>query len=366
MAVDLRTIRSWCCVAVLLLCAHGAAGQDAVKLSEIWIEPVTVIEVRDGNVRYQTEQGVVLSRPVSELQGLRLSRYPQLGEAFKALEQGEDAEAAKLLEQVDKRTGEGWVGWYAKKQRIAALIRSDEVEQAVGVYVDLVVSEATAVFIDKPPVDALAQADASVRLSSLKLLNTAIQTVDADRAEHLQKLIDAAGNPPEALDTTEQTSTPENVPSLPVGSVPALSASVSPGSAVNLYRQGRFEQALATVDEALSQPGRTAAELYLKGMCQLAIAEKQQNEAGYKSAGLSFMRVVTYYPRSAVVGPAWLETAWVHHRIGRTDLAKQLIERARPLIHSEEDPAAFARLNALATELNEASPTTHGQTEESP
>jgi tetratricopeptide (TPR) repeat protein len=331
----------------VLLCAAGiASAQDAVKLSGFWIEPVTVRGIVDGQVQYLTQAGLSLSRPFSSLEGLRLRRYPALGRAQDAADQGDDKSAATLFGQVVEQAKEPWVKAYARMQRVKVLARLGEAETALGEYVDMVVSGADLVFVAEPPVDAVASADAAVRLRVAPLAKAGMETVAPERATLLQRLIDAAGSPPPdvASTATVQPSNEQNA-RLP------LSASAPAGSIVNLYRAGQYDRALNAANEALTQPGRTAAELYLKGMAQLALAEQTKDQDAYKSAGLSFMRVVTYFPRSAVAGPAWLEAGYVHQLIGRGDIAARLYERARPLIHPEEDPAYYQRLSRLSAEL---------------
>lgn len=341
----------WALALLVGLCLVGSAvAQDAVKLSGAWIEPVTVESIHNGQIHYQNEYGTPIARSVHVLEGIRLGRYPTLGEAQEAIDRGDDRAAEDLLKQVSERAHEPWLLAYVGAQRVQALARADEPEQAVGVYVDMVVSGVDLVFLAEPPVDVLARADAVVRLRVISLLETAKRTVDDDRATLLQELIDATGKPsPELIQAGDAT------PRDGEDKGPRLTSSVPPGSIVNLYRNGRYPQALLAADEALTQPGRTASELYLKGMAQLALAELDSDTDGYKSAGLSFMRVVTYYPRSAVSGPAWLEAGYVHHKIGRTDIADKLYRRAQPLIHEDEDPAYFARMNELMTGLDMAS-----------
>ena len=336
---------------LVVLCLSGSAvAQDALLLSGIWIEPVTVDSIQNGQVHYQNEYGTPITRPVHVLEGLRLGRYPAMGEAQDAIDRGDDRSAEVWLKQVGEQAHEPWLLAYTGAQRVQALARLDEPEQAVGVYVDMVVSGTDMTFLVEPPVDVLAGADAAVRLRVAKLLETAKVAVDADRGALLQELIDATGKPsPELIGAVATT------PAVGAGSGPRLTSSVPPGSIVNLYRKGRYPQALLAADEALTQPGRTASELYLKGMAQLALAEQGSDPDGYKSAGLSFMRVVTYYPRSAVAGPAWLEAGYVHQKIERTDLAAKLYRRAQPLIHEDEDPAYFMRMNELMTGLDKAS-----------
>lgn len=333
-------------LAVLLCAAVSAAAQDAVKLSGFWIEPVTVAGIRGGQVHYTTRTGLELTRPFEALEGLRLGRYPALGQAYDLIERGDDRAALAHLERVVAGPAEPWVKAYAGMLRVKVLSRLEDGETAAGEYTDMVVSDVELVFVAEPPVDAVARADAAVRLRVSALAKAAKGAVAPERAALLQQLIDAAGTPPDV-----DTSAAADVATPHAGKGPALSASAPPGSIVNLYRNGEYVRALRAADEALSQPGKTSAELYLKGMAELALAEQGSDPAGYRSAGLDFMRVVTYFPRSAVAGPAWLEAGYVHQVIGRPDIAARLYARARPLIHVDEDPVYHARLMKLTAEL---------------
>lgn len=334
---------------VLLCFVSAVAAQDAVKLSGFWIEPVTVLLIQDGHVRYETTQGAVLSRPISQLEGLRLQRYPTLGEAQDAIENGDDRNAAVLYKQTSDLAHEQWVRFYAGAQRVAALARLDEAEVAVAEYVDLMMAGADLACLAEPPVDALARADAEVRQRAIKLIMTVRDAVDEQQADLLQSLLEAAGQPTNVVTMAQD---PNDRNGNAGGLV--LSSSVPPGTIVNLFNHNRYQEALLAADEALAQPGRAAAELYLKGMAQLALAELESDARGYKSAGLSFMRVVTYYPRSAVSGPAWLEAGYVHEKIGRTDIAARLYRRAHAFIHEDEDPETYLRLLDLINRTDDA------------
>lgn len=334
-------------LAVLLCATVSAAAQDAVKLSGFWIEPVVVKGMADGQVRYMTSAGLLLSRPMEALEGLRLQNYPLLNQAQDALDRGDDREAASLFNQVYGQAKEDWLRGYTGMQRVAALARLDQAGEAAGVYVDMVVSDTPLMFLRDSLSPAIARADAEVRLQVLDLVKAAGDTVSPQRRALLQKLSEAAGKPSRLL-AGGGDATISAVP----GAGLTLSASSPPGTIVTLFSTGQYDQALLAADEALTQPGRTSAELYLRGMAQLALAERASDPAGYRTAGLDFMRVVTYFPRSAVTGPAWLEAGYVHQQIGRPDLAAALYERARPLIHEDEDPLYHARLMKLILELD--------------
>jgi tetratricopeptide (TPR) repeat protein len=318
-----------------------------VKLSGFWIKPVEVKGMSDSQVRYVTSAGLLLTRPMETLEGLRLQQYPLLSKAQDALDRGDDEQAQSLLNQVYAQAKEDWLRDYVRMLRVAALARLDRAGEAAGVYIDMVVSDTPLMFLQDSLSPAVARADAEVRLQVIDLIKAAEQAVSPQRQGFLLKLSEAAGEPARALVASEGAT----VKAIPRNGL-ALSSSTPPGTIANLFSSGQYQQALLAADEALTQPGKTSAELYLKGMAQLALAEQTSDPAGYKSAGLSFMRVVTYFLRSAVAGPAWLEAGYVHQRIGRPDIAARLYQRARPLITEGEDPVYYARLMKLTNELD--------------
>ncbi len=352
--MNMRHSRTTTCVMLVVLLwlpTMVSAQADAVKLSGMWIEPVTVVSIRNGLIEYETDQGVRISRSLDLLEGLKLERYPVLSSAQEALDRGDDKTAAIMLKQVIEQAHEDWLEHYAASQLVGALERLDKAEAAVQVYIEQMMDNADLVYLLDPPVDGLARADAAERLRAIELINAVKGSLDEQRAGLLQKLLDAAGQPEAVVaPATTGEETPAGTADEQSGF--PISTSAPPGSIVNFYRMGQLDRALIAVDEALSQPGRTSSELYLKGMIQLTIAEQTNDADGYKSAGLSFMRVVTYFPRSAVAGPAWLEAGYVHEKIGRPDIALKLYRRAQPLIDEKEDPACYRRLTKLLAGLD--------------
>ena len=71
----------------------------------------------------------------------------------------------------------------------------------------------------------------------------------------------------------------------------------------------------------------------------------------YKTAGISFLRVVIYYPRSTTWrGPSWMEAGYVHQKIGRHDIANRLFDTASNDIDATEEPALAKRLEQLQSQ----------------
>ena len=346
---------SWLlCLVVCCLAVSSVKAQDAVKLTGFWIQPVRVISITGGEVQYQTETGATLSRPIEELQGLRLERYPALGTAFQALLDQDQAEAAKRFRDVYDNAKEPWVRGYVGQELIGVYSNLGNAGAATAVYVDLVTSGAEPAFTNNPPTEAVSLALPEEKKQLLALLEAARIAAGPQRGKLIEPLIDAARLPVDATGGNAST-TSNTQPTTTNGKAPAvvLSASVPPGPVANLIKSGRYDEAIAAADRAMGRPGRTASLLYLKGLARLGIAERDQDPRAYKSAGLEFMRVRVYFPRSGVLGPATLETGYVHQKIGRPDIAKRLYEACRPMIHPQEDPACYQRLAELTRALDE-------------
>ena len=116
-----------------------------------------------------------------------------------------------------------------------------------------------------------------------------------------------------------------------------------------LLRGKRYDDALARLTPMLETT--TANDLFIclyeRGLAQLFLGIKTNNENMIKDAGISFMSVVIYNPRSNLVGACLMETALVHQRIGRDDLATSLYEKAALIIDPQQEPDLTRRLGQL-------------------
>lgn len=122
-------------------------------------------------------------------------------------------------------------------------------------------------------------------------------------------------------------------------------------------RAGEFQEAIDVAETQFERSdGQLSLRLYQHGMGHLGLAEETGDEDHYKSAGLSFMRVLTYFSRSRFAPYAELELGYIHARIGRDDIARRLLSRVRPAIDREQDPQYHERLMTLIDELPEDLP----------
>lgn len=360
-------------LAALALAVVAAAVQaDSVKLSGFWIDDVTVQTITDGRIVYVSPTGGQVEKPLGDLQGLKLTNLPQLEQAEKALEAGQTAQAIKLLQDARKRSRQDWANQLLSKRIVEAQTAGGLVGDALQGYLELSRSATDPWFVPAPPLEAFAKASDPQKAKAREVATNALARADEAQKAVLQQVLDAAGPAPAPA---AASATPKPAPARPAATQPATPSAPAPAatpaaptpsaapaaakaSAVPLPRQitdgpiadplraGRFEEALAAADRELQTPGEMSAKLFLRGVAQLALAEKSGDEAMYKNAGLSFMRVAVHFPKSTHLGPALLEAGYVHLKIGRPDIAAKLFERARVLI-DEDDPAYFERMNKV-------------------
>ena len=325
-------------VALVCLVATPAIA-DAVKLSGLWLEGVTVQGIDDGLLLYSTATGVEREVPLAEVEGIKLSRFPALGEAMDAIDAGDDRAAIKALATVVKDGQPPWVGMYAGSVLVAVADRSGVAEQAVGAYVGLVRQDADKQgMLPEPPVVSVRGSSDAVKR---KIAEALAGSGDDPR---LRPLIDAmaTGAPDAPVAAVEPADKPAAI---------LLPADIGSGPVVDLLEAGDFDRAVAAADAALQQSGSLSKNLYLKGMGHLGKAEQTGDRRDYLDAGLAMMRVVIYFPLSQQVGPALVEAGYVHEKLDRPDIARELYDTAAIKLDDEEDPDYYQRYTRLNAKL---------------
>ncbi len=383
-------------MAVLGFIGSVTIGQaaDAVKLGGFWIENVRIMEITPDAILYASGTGQEVSRPLLELEGIKMSAYPALGQADDLLSQMQDGadntkvmrQAVKALNAVRATAKERWLAHWVG-------LRAMQLEQQLGdnvaaarSFLQLAQTDADLAYLKQPPVNAYQSANADERRQiidlyrgSLGRLSGAAKVVVGQVVTLLEK-IDAQSPPP-----TSPTDSPTASPSTPASpasqetapatGTPKAAASTNvlaplvnaanagqPEAAVllpvgtpsndpvaKLLREGKFDQARDMLNKTLNGSGaRMSMRLYQLGVAQLAKAEDTKNESDYMDAGLSFARVLIYFPdTTAWVGPSMAELAYIHQKIGQPAKAADLYDNAINSLDEEEDPAYFARVQQL-------------------
>lgn len=335
---------------LLAMAPHAATG-DAVRLSGFWIDQVVIQTIEDGKLAYTTAAGVQVTKPLAEIEGLRLTAYPEIEQAQTAIEAADPAAAPPLLRDAMRRSRQEWATRYMQRLLAEALIAAGDPEAAV-VIADLVRVDADPYFTPPPPTDLVASASEPAKARVREAI-ASLAAPPPRHAETVEALLAAAGpaSDPAAAPAT-QPRPARSAPTALQGSPVLLPRWAEDGDpTVQMLRRGEFREAIAMADRqmATNDPNASYARpLYYKGLAQLALADRSADPALYKDAGLNFMRVVTFYdPKLAAVPPAMIEAAYVHQKIGRPDIAQRLLENARALLDEEADPPYHQRLMTL-------------------
>lgn len=324
---------------VLYLLLSVPASADAVKLSGLWLDGVTVQGVDEGQLLFSTATGVEREAPLADVEGIKLLNFPMFGEAMDAIEAGQDKAAIKPLADVAKNGQPPWVQMYANRVLVGVADRAGNPQRAVRAYLDLLGAGADKQqMLPEPPVTSVRGASDEVKQEIAQTLNK------AGSDSRLQPLIDASAVAPAGAPAAPAPAAPE--PAAKPAAI-LLPADVGESAVVDLLVAGEFDQAIAAADSALQQSGSISKNLYLKGMGHLGKAETTGDRRDYLDAGLALMRVVIYFPQSRQVGPALVEAGYVHEKIDRPDIARELYDTAAIKLDDEEDPVYYERYTRL-------------------
>jgi hypothetical protein len=334
----------------IILAAMLAAGAgfttdawaDALKIDGVWIDRITVVRIDDTTITY-TVRGSETSDPVSKIQGLRLDSYTDLGDAQKALEEGKPADAVRLLRRmIATNPRQVWARQYAERVLVQALDANNAPTEAVLTYLKLARERAPSAYLTTPPIASLARASDVVKKDIRDRLTAAMPQLRGEAKTGAEQML--AVLTPQAAPVATEGGVDANVPQqAPV--VPLATTGVVKGipkdlplnvEGVKLYREGKLDEALKWVDnQLLTAQTNFSFFFFLRGLILFELAEKSNNETMFKDAGVSFMKSAIYFPRDSYAGPAYLETARVHVKLGKFKEARKLYAKAEQRIADE-------------------------------
>lgn len=349
----------------------GVALADAIKVKDFWYNDVSVSGFKDGKVTYINASGTEVKKPLKDIKGFKIESLPQVESAEEAYE---DRDYKRAYTAFKSMKGRARLKWQQQWVNFRIMRSADSVglpNEAIEAYLMLMSLKADAYFLSNPPVNSIDRLSAAQKKLALQRLTSALRSAPKTGRgrkglEQLKQDIDlvkvdaaTTQNPPNGTTTVDPVNP---IPGLPprkksVILVPREMDKADDDRVAALLRKGAFAEAKV---EALKLLGKTdidssSKRLYQLGMADLHMAEKAtgtDKEKLYKNAGLSFMRVVIYYPRSTSwVGPALIEAGYVHQKIGRKDLAKKLYNEADNFLDPDEEPELAERRTKLVTAL---------------
>lgn len=341
-------------VALTVLGLTFAVGADEIQIGPYWYKDLAVQTVKGGKLIHVNAAGTQIVTELQRVGGIKLDAYPNVGKAESAMSRKDDRTALKLLEQLNRKTLPLWLGHWVRYRLMQVRGRLGDPMGSVGAFMELVQKEADPFYFAQPPVAVLDAADTQLLqellqrlvLAKRKSRGAASDAVDAMSSAVKVCIEQTKSAPLPGATPAEPTSRAVGTTSLPIELLAELD---DDDPVTRLLSRGQFQAAFDQVDLLLNRSSDALAHrLYQRGMAQLALADRTGDPERYKSAGLDFMRVIIYRPRSVkVVGAALMEAGYVHQKIGRVDLARKLFDRAKLYIEEGDQSELARRLMAL-------------------
>lgn len=357
----------------------STATADEIQTNNLWIPNATIQNITGGEIIYITNLGSEVSIPMTRVQAIKVPAYPDLWEAQQAIDAKKDSEALPLLLKLQGLARQDWLKNHAAWMAVHVMDRLGRTTQAVEGYLALAREKPDDFYMQRPPLSSLAAASDVQKKDLAQRLKQAAGDFDgvtrAAILEMIKRLAVAAdpaapGQPGQTPDKPADGATPASPVTPGTGIVDAndkvtnttgvvfstylVAADRDPVSPLLL--QGKWQEAVDKCNELLAgRETRMSMRLYQLGIAQLQLAEKTGREDDYKDAGLSLSRSVIYFPSSSIAGPGLVELGYIHTKIGRTDLALKLWDKARLQVDETQDPDVFSRLEKLIAQATSSS-----------
>jgi|GEM_PF-6994783 len=357
-------LREWCLwsqrllVAVLLLSfaalSHGQA--DAIKVAGNWVQPVQVLTFEKGQAIFVAPSGVESRLSLEEIEAMTLSTRPELAKAEVALAEGNESRAVAQFMQAMTRTSRSWIKAWIGHRLQKPLIRLGRGEQAINAYAAMIHPDVPLIWLQSGPLEAgLSMTPEQMQRSLGKLDRTALRLKNDQRGaviDFRHRLANgeaAEGGGSMTLGEAEWANQ----------SVVPLPSPVQINRGVQLLAAGEFDQAQTWFQKELSEnPGSSAAhgqKLFLLGVIEQVLAEKNGDADGYRRASLRYMRLVVHFGDHALVPFALVQAAECHLAFGHTDGAQQLYNAvmAKGGIGEATEPKFYAKQVSIQAALEQ-------------
>lgn len=301
---------------------------------------------------------------LAEIDGLDMNEYPDLAKADALLRERKTKEALQAFQKVRGQTkqDQGWLKLWLDAQMIPLLDAQGRGKEAAEAYIALIDADAPQGFYERAPFNSVAALPDEEKAKFKPQFEARLEkaTPRSKLYYALQDLVTRAEPGAEPVTPTPDGDNPDQL-----GSVTPMPGFLLTGDVDPITRQlarGSYEAALERVKGEMatsSATGTTTLRLYQRGLARLYLAEKEEDPQSekaqklYKDAGLDLMTVAVYFENTRYAGPAVLEAALTQMRIGRPDLAKQLLDEAEAAIDPDDDPLK-KRLAKLQEELSNA------------
>ncbi len=312
---------------------------DAITRKGITYKPVTIADIKDGEVIYNT-LGQERKLKVEEVDAIEVDTLPDLAKADDLASKEKWSSAANLYRAAGRKAKKPWQENWAQRKLVISLDRAGSYESALKEYAKLLQKDdsefAVEVFPKNLPQD----------LSKLKDLKKDAEDLkgrihNAKAKTYFDKLIAALAS----VDTENAKPTSDRRPpdGKPEGAAPVIKIDINTpdptkarnneeGSEVGeLIQAGKFEEALKAIEPKLKAKTTAMSRLlFYQGKAEAALGRDMD-------AAVSLMRVIVHYPDDKWSVDSRIEAGKLFKKLGNESHAKALWAEAKDLAHNDPD-----------------------------
>jgi len=360
--------------AVVLFSVTITQGDD-IKVKGLWYRNATIDKFEGGKIHFTPAGGRVVKADIRNLEVLKIKTLPELEDAEERFEDGNYNAAFKAYQLLRNKARQKWLKQWVEYRIVKCADRMGLADQSISAYLNLAKLEPDEFFMRNQPDGSLASVTKVQKKQFLERVNNTIKRV---RNSKVKAKLRTLKETLESLNVDPPTTTKNGKTNGGTKHIPQVKTDLPkrPKSATlfireldkpeydgvearSMLRRGAYPQVLGWVDKQMKRrDSDMSLVLYCKGMAQLAQAEAAASptdkELKYKNAGISFMQVAILFPKSVWAGHAQMEAGYIHMKIGRKDLVKQLYNKAGVYLDPEEEPEVADRLDRLIEELNKS------------
>ncbi len=359
--MNLRAMRVLCAALMLGASFSATMAVDKVIIGGLPREG-TITGADSFQVRVRVLGGRRLNYGVSKIDRLEMDGVDTFNEAEKLLVADKPSEAVRKYDQAITKVSKGWQQRLVRYRRLAALDAAGEINRAVEEWMGLVEEhEASSASLAARPTN-LAPKGSEDNRKAILLLEARLNKSDSVAPVYRRAMQDLLkdlhrrqGNAREAAKLIEEAekdhlvrekqvvkARPEPSPRRPITDA-ALKRTMSDAS--TLVEQGKSDTSLSagarreilakaerSLDQAVERVRNAhdlPAVLLLLGRAQAAMVNvmgDSGDQEKLKEAGLNFMRVVVYFPKSAEAPEALFESGRVNEQLNNSAAAASCFE----------------------------------------
>jgi hypothetical protein len=340
----------WLCL--LLVLGLGATAQaDQVNANGLWISAQSILGIRDGKLIYANQWGDQVSTKLDQVQALRIDQIPKIEQAYEQMDAENYERAAGLWQDAlrqAQRQGK-WLEHIVRYKMLECYDRTGDFRRAVQQYFRLVQDRTRArrgedrtdiFFLKRPPLASMENAKESDRKEYIGRLEPLIPKLEGDPQALLRKLVRRLGQgiveqPPDPDPDTSGSSGADDGPDFAAPLPPresedpelVLPKQIDNDEVTNHLLRNQYAQAEAKATEWLTTTTRSMAlRLYQRGLARMGLARQNDHDPQtYKAAGLDFVRLSVWRPKSLYLAPAVMELIEVHRQLGMMEQVRLLM-----------------------------------------